>query len=408
MVGIVDWDPNDVAKVERKFEAWRTTPSDLQVKLAQEDLWVVQSLLRVIKNTNGNVTEHSKAAIKHIDALDIGVNAVAAWAAAEGQVFHGGGEAGSGGGAAVAAAGATPAGAAAAGASGGGSAEDAALKQNRYVDEKGEPLAADAASPTKEFKRMPIRMKLSIDQRKIAKLLVECANSAMPIEVRRVRIKPGEGEIVDFGTGAAGGTGGTGAGAAFAGGTGMPGMAGPMRGGPGYGPPGFGPPGYGPPGYGPPGYGPPGYGAGGYAGRGGYGGMPGGIRPSAPGGMAGSSGGWENGPMDIPIEIQGIICIYNPPDINKLGKGAAGETPAESATPTAAAPSTAPATPAAPPAEQNTATPAAPAATPAAAPVETPAATPPATPADKPPADAPAAPATAPPATPPVEPGKAG
>ena len=59
------------------------------------------------------------------------------------------------------------------------------------------PLPYDAESPYyvrhpfAEFKLMPIRMSLIMDQHRIPKLLVECANSNMPIEVRRVRIAVG-------------------------------------------------------------------------------------------------------------------------------------------------------------------------------------------------------------------------
>ena len=37
----------------------------------------------------------------------------------------------------------------------------------------------------------------------------------------------------------------------------------------------------------------------------------------------------ELGPFDIPVEIHGIIYIYNPPDLATLGTGTATEKPAE-------------------------------------------------------------------------------
>jgi hypothetical protein len=415
MEGIVDWDAGDIKKLEAKFE-WKETPSDLRIKLAQEDLWVMLSLLRIIKNTNENVTEHSKAAIKHIDALDIGANAVVAWKAAEGQVFSGGGTA------SAAAAGGAPAtagapstsgtpvatgGGAAATSSEAAEAEKLALLANRYVDDKGNPLSGDAKSPYSEFKMMPICMRLYIDQRKLAKLLVECANSAMPIEVRRVRIHPGKGLIVDLGGGSATAAGGGGGGMAMGGGA-PPGY-GPPGGAPGFGPP----PGYGPPG-GMPGYGgmrggaPPGYGPGGRGGMGGgMGGMPmGGGGTTVGGGLAGATA-WEKGAMDIPVEIQGIICIYNPPDKDKLATGAAGETTPADATATPTAPSSAPTT-AVPATTDGPASAAAPTAVPEATPAATPATTPAATPAAVPATTPAATPAAAPTTAPPVEPAKSG
>ena len=65
-----------------------------------------------------------------------------------------------------------------------------ALKDNRYLDAQEEPLAADASPPFAEFKRMPIIMKLIVDQRRIPEILVNCANCSMPIDVRHVRIAP--------------------------------------------------------------------------------------------------------------------------------------------------------------------------------------------------------------------------
>jgi hypothetical protein len=406
MVGTVDWDRNDIERLKSKLN-WQTTPSDIKLRLAQEDIWVTLSLLRVIRNTNENVTEHSKAAIKHIDSLEIGANAVVSWRAAEGKVFRGG---------QVAATDATtpdatiPATTAAVtpptttAAAGGAddSAEKETLMINRYVDDKGNPLTGDPSAAFPEFKMMPISMKLYIDQRKIAKLLVECANSAMPIEVRRVRINPDKGEVVDLG------------GAAGAGGGGAMTSGPPMGGGmpPGYGPVGM-PPGYGPGGM-PPGYAggggrvgmPPGYG--GPVTRGG--GAMGGMMGPGMGAMPGAAVAWEKSPMDIPIEIQGIICIYNPPNKDKLGTGNMGQTPAAQAEATpgatpAAAPATPPAaTPGETPATQTT--PAQPTTQPATPPTTEPAAQPTV------PATTPAAPATTPPvtapATPPAEPAKGG
>ena len=39
-------------------------------------------------------------------------------------------------------------------------------------------------------KRIPVRMRLKVDQRKLVKLLLECANSELTLEVRQVRVNP--------------------------------------------------------------------------------------------------------------------------------------------------------------------------------------------------------------------------
>ena len=87
MVGVVDWDSGDVERLKQCFD-WKDTPSDLKVRLAQEDIWVLLSLLRVIKNTNEGTTEHSKAAIKRLDALEVGADAVLGWKDADDRVFR--------------------------------------------------------------------------------------------------------------------------------------------------------------------------------------------------------------------------------------------------------------------------------------------------------------------------------
>ena len=71
----------------------------------------------------------------------------------------------------------------------------------RYVDEKYEPLAAadlrNAAQNADESKlalaiakRMPIRLRLFMDQRRIDDLLIACGNSPLVVEVRQIRFNP--------------------------------------------------------------------------------------------------------------------------------------------------------------------------------------------------------------------------
>ena len=60
--------------------SWKTRfdwqePSTLAVVLAQEDLWVIEALLRVIANTNEGTT-YATAAVKQIHSMQIGKDAV--------------------------------------------------------------------------------------------------------------------------------------------------------------------------------------------------------------------------------------------------------------------------------------------------------------------------------------------
>jgi len=364
--GIVDWNESDYAQLLERFE-WQATPSTLAVVLAQEDLWVYEALLRVIENANEGATNQSNAAVKQIDALQIGADAALAWESAKGTILSAttGGAKGGGMGAmpgpggmgampgpggmgampgpggmgampGPGGMGAMP-GPGGMGAMPGATADGAAddpvkrqLIQNRYVDDKEQPLPYEpqfpyAKHPYAEFKMMPIHMSLVMDQRHLPKLLVECANSNMPIEVRRIRITKTQGKTLNTGasaTPAAGGMGG-----AMMGGMGRPLQRQP--------------------------------------------------NPGMGGGLGQNAGNQQQGAgqYEIPVEIQGIIYIYNPPDREKLGTGAAAvKKPAEVAPP-AEVPATPPAAGTTPPDE-------APGAPPVAAPAMPPAAqpTPPAVP----------------------------
>jgi hypothetical protein len=239
LIGVVNWDEADRGRLEAEF-TWLRRPMTEQVRLAQEDLWVYEALLRIIKNTNVTETGEparnpDEAAVKRIESLLIGKGAVAAWQGAVGKTG---------------------------GASDGG-LDEAALTDNRYVDAEGQPLAAGAEQPFAGFKLMPINMKLEIDQTKLARLLVECANSSMPVEVRKVSL----------------GTPASAQGVSPGGGRGEGGLS---------------------------------------------------RRLSTSSQLVVE----QRTTFDIPVEIQGTICIYNPPDKDMLGTGTDSEAPPE-AQPTA-------------------------------------------------------------------------
>ena len=278
MTGIVDWDDSDRQRVVNRF-SWETVPRTAEVLLAQEDLWVYEALLRTIKKTNGNITEQYNAPIQRINALEIGREASRS-CLESGQIIM-----------AIE----TGAPQATSGADRGdygegfddSSAEggfrdhfeglsDPTLLEQRYVGLKGRPLGAKEPHPYAEFKMMPIRMSLFMDQMAIPKLLVACANSNMPIEILKVRLRPGEAH--DLGLTPRVETEGE--------------LDRAMHGG----------------------------------GRGEY------IGTAHRGGFDG--GGFDGGgraletskqPLYMPVELQGIIYIFNPPDKKKQGTGTATE-----------------------------------------------------------------------------------
>ena len=190
--GLVEWE-NDWGDANRKeildrFR-WRRTPSSGAVLLAQEDLWVYEALLRIILNTNEKTATGSEAvtyenvAVRKIDTLQIADNV-------SGMVTTGGG------GADEAKAGGAMESTDAEKRRAGGPAID--YPKGRYVDDRGGPLGPADPHPFAEYKIMPIRLKLDLDQRMIAKLLAECDSSNMPVEVKRIRLNPGAGLKFDL------------------------------------------------------------------------------------------------------------------------------------------------------------------------------------------------------------------
>jgi hypothetical protein len=248
-IGIVDWIVSDRERIRRGFN-FPTTPSSRQVRLAQEDYWVYKALLTIIQNTNRDATTRSAAAVKQIESIQIGKDAAASIKSLPKALVMPLGEGEAAGedegqqGAPVA--------------EGELSADDLLL-ESRYVRDNLKPLGAAEEPPFKEFKMMPVRMCLVIDQRKIPNLLVECANSTMPVEVKLLRINPG-------------GAGQSSQKSAFSSPVGRKDEGSPSE-------------------------------------RGGG--------PSA----AALSGDDESNPYAIPIELHGIIYTYLPPKIENLAKG---------------------------------------------------------------------------------------
>lgn len=166
--------------------------------------------------------------------------------------------------------------------------KDKRLLEGRYVDQNGVPLGADDPSPHAEFKMMPVRLKVLVAQGKVSDLLVNCANCTMPIDVRRIDMWSKDGRKSNYGGG--GGMGG----------------GGDDDDGPGFG----------------------GRGMGRGGGRSGFGAAGGG------GGFGGTASNQRGGLLvlesqkNIPVEIEGLIYIFNKPDRKKMGTGTEQETAA--------------------------------------------------------------------------------
>jgi hypothetical protein len=349
LVGKVLWDSTSLEQMRRAFY-WPTTPSTVAVRFAQEDLWVYEALLRIIRDTNEGATIYYNTPVKRIRALEIGKAAAAAFGKSYGQTYgtggggygggyegegygggyeeegYGGGygEEGYGGGYGEEGYGdgydenaydedAVDSGAAA------GALTDAdaspedrertKLVDYRYVDPNGKPLTATESMespPFAEFQMIPVRFLLEIDQRKIPKFLVSCVNSDLPMVVRRWRINPGRGAVLNLSI-IAGPTGEGDAGESY--------EETDYGAGEGY------EEGYGGGGYGGGGYGGGGYGGGGYGGYGdtadsyeGYGGQ-------------GSRTVEDSDTYDVTLEVLGTVYLFNFPDPETFGTGVGTEEP---------------------------------------------------------------------------------
>lgn len=333
---IVVWNQSNQSSIlQNRFE-WSSrsnnVPSTLEVLYAQEDYWVLRAMMEIVRATNGDISHRYQAAIKTIDFIDFGSDAIGL--AGEIKPIASGQQANAMGGALMAgqAPGADMA-QAMAGMTDSMSGPTTTVTapdpgDNRYVDPNFEPLpasrlrsASDSRNPEDAFlmvaRRIPVRMRVKIDQRKLPKLLAECGNASPQLEVRQLRINMPSGSTA--GQIKRGG----GMGTMSLGGPGLGGLPGP------------GAAGAGAPMAPPPKPEDP-LPAGGAAGTGGMGML-------SIGGTG--SGLSDESPYDVDAEIYGIMYIYNPVDMEKLGKkleepSAPEMAPStEAAPPTAAAPS---------------------------------------------------------------------
>ncbi|MEX0936327.1 MAG: hypothetical protein WDZ59_00595 [Pirellulales bacterium] len=173
----VHWEDHD--QIAAKF-VWVDRPNSLKVWITQEDLWVYETLLRIIRNVNQNATGSHNAPIKVISALKVGTEAIEG-SDTQGRIYRKSlpDDQASLAQSVAAAPRAT---------SDAAVDEATALKNNRYLDAQWQPLPASQAGEGIEFKRLPVRMELTMEKLDLPELLVECANAPLPVEVRQVRI----------------------------------------------------------------------------------------------------------------------------------------------------------------------------------------------------------------------------
>lgn len=227
---LVQWDTANQSQILGSFD-WSSsanqTPTTKELLYAQEDLWVLNALMKIIAKTNGNIEEPHQAAIKQIKSIQFGrdvarINSKVMTAlgasstpggygdeygddgcesagydegcGSDGCGGCGGYDMGEGGGCGGYDMGEG-------GEEGGyGTATTSTDPANyRYVDKDYKKLSAadlktDMTAPSADkyylavAKRLPVRLNLIIDERKLDKLLIECSNSDLMVEVRQVRV----------------------------------------------------------------------------------------------------------------------------------------------------------------------------------------------------------------------------
>ncbi|REK17211.1 MAG: hypothetical protein DWQ37_07015 [Planctomycetota bacterium] len=171
----VVWDSESQDDVREMLAMTGSVPTSQAVWQRQEDLWVFKALLNIIRKTNEGTQYNSR--VKIIEELSIGKEAAEKFAEgkAPGHIE-------------------TLANAAPSGAAMTPPAPppdptiERPLDENRYLDADGNPLPT--LPPGEQYKRMPVFMKLVMDQREIGRLLAECANYPLPVEVHQFRLNP--------------------------------------------------------------------------------------------------------------------------------------------------------------------------------------------------------------------------
>lgn len=202
---LVAWSTSSQEKVLQDLFPWKgTRPTVLQVHYSQENTWILRQLMQIVANVNAGATQSFQAKIREIKQIQIGESvefeqgAVAEPGADEVMMGYGGDmeedDMGYGDEYMMD------------GLMGGGTAGSASFQaqtpdpaEGRYLDLNNEPLAATTLRAALKSlnpndaglavaKRVPVMMKVKIDQRFVPRLLASCGSAPLMVEVKQVRV----------------------------------------------------------------------------------------------------------------------------------------------------------------------------------------------------------------------------
>ncbi|NOY40526.1 MAG: hypothetical protein GXP26_01635 [Planctomycetes bacterium] len=214
---LVDWLDQDNLRMRLVFNRM---PSAKKIWVTQEDLWVYKTLLNVIAKTNEHhgATRPDNTAIRTIIQLQVGKDAtqsnlrqeaiyIPSGTGTGGSGMPGGMPGGEGMGMGMGMERGMQGGGGPGGMEGGygggmsgrgGGIADAEILADRYLDPEGIPYPGESENFGAEYRKLPIRMLLTMDQRMIPEVLVECANATLPIEVTRVIVNRAKSNTQGF------------------------------------------------------------------------------------------------------------------------------------------------------------------------------------------------------------------
>lgn len=212
---LVVWAEKDIDDLIETHFSWQRIPTTLQIRVAQEDFWIIKNIIDAIKSLNDGVENRSNASLKEIRSLLIAGDAIEKFQARQDTGFFdeksftksgGGSDDGMGEGGEAAESGSD--------ASSGGEGGEALKKEfkelynMRYVDSNGKGLTAEqynasisyasAGINASKTRNMPVYLSLVIKQNRLSDLMSYLTNAEKPIDIKLVLINPGQGWTPSF------------------------------------------------------------------------------------------------------------------------------------------------------------------------------------------------------------------